>query len=137
MIDPRVAPPQDIRTLRQFGLLVGTLCAAMLGGLRPWILGKPLPAWPWLLGGVVVALSFLAPRALRQPYRGWMRLGHALGACNAVLILGGLFFLVLTPLAVAMRLAGRDRLGQRWDRGATSYRTVRGANAVGDMRRMF
>ena len=42
-------------------------------------------------------------------------------AVIGLLATGVLFFCVLTPLGLVLRLAGRDRLRLRLDRGAPSY----------------
>jgi len=60
-----------------------------------------------------VALGWRAPALLVHANRAWMALALALGAVTTRLILGALFFIVLTPLGVVRRLMGADPLGRR------------------------
>lgn len=62
---------------------------------------------------VLLVLAFLAPALLEAPRRAWMKLAHLLGTVNGFLFLSLLFFLVLTPLGVVLRLFGRDELRRR------------------------
>jgi hypothetical protein len=51
-----------------------------------------------------------------------MKIGHALGWINSRIILGILFFLMFAPVALVLRLFGKDMLRQRLDASATTYR---------------
>ncbi len=64
-------------------------------------------------GAVLLLLAAVAPALLAGPHRAWMRLARVLGAVNGFLFLSLLFFLVLTPLGVVLRLFGRDELKRR------------------------
>ena len=50
-----------------------------------------------------------------------MKFAHVLGWINTRLLLGLFFYLVMTPVALVLRLAGKDLLQQRLDRSAKSY----------------
>jgi hypothetical protein len=54
-----------------------------------------------------------------------MAFGELLGQLVSPVVLGIIFFAVLTPTAIAMRLFGRDAMCRRWDRDAPSYWTKR------------
>ena len=113
------------RQLREFGLVVGGLVLLFFSWLLPALHGHPLAIWPLWIGLPLVLLGLIAPRSLRQPYRGWMALGHGLGWINSHLILGLVYLLVLQPIALVMRLLGHDPLRRRWDPDASTYREVR------------
>jgi hypothetical protein len=55
-------------------------------------------------------------------YRAWMRLALLLSRITTPLVLGIVYFLVLTPTAVVMRLMGKDPMARRFDKNAKSYR---------------
>jgi hypothetical protein len=59
-----------------------------------------------------------------------MALGHALGWVNGRIVLGLVYWLVLQPIALVMRLCGHDPLRRRWDAQASTYREVRLAKPV-------
>lgn len=63
------------------------------------------------LGVIVITLSF--PRALRPLHKGWLYFGETLGRFVSPIVLGVIFFGLITPLAIALRLFGRDELHLR------------------------
>lgn len=130
------APPPSLRQLREFGLLIGTVFPVLLGWLLPALHGHPFREWTLWIGLPALALGIAWPRALAQPYRGWMALGHGLGWINSHLILGVVYVLVLQPIALLMRSLGHDPLRRRRDSAAASYREVRANHAV-NLRRIF
>jgi len=115
----------SIRQLREFGIVVGSLIMVFLGWLLPALHRHPPAIWPLWIGAPLFSLGLVAPRLLRQPYRAWMALGHALGWVNGHLILGLVYVVVLQPIALVMRLLGHDPLRRHWDPNATTYREVR------------
>lgn len=111
----------DVRGLREFGLTTGGILAALFGLFFPWLLARPVPRWPWVIAAILVAWALAAPASLRPVYRGWMKLGLLLGRITTPLIMGAVFFLVVTPMGIARRLLGKDTLARRFDEAA-SYR---------------
>ena len=109
------------RDLRIFGAL---LPVALLGLTYLVWVGSALPWVAYLGGGVAlsVTLGFWAMKAIRLPiYRAWLFLVSPLGRVLSVVVLAGVYYLVLTPLALVLRLAGRDALGRRKKSGVSSY----------------
>jgi hypothetical protein len=115
-------PPIDERGLRRFGLVTGAMFAGLFGLLFPWLLDRPIPAWPWTLFAVLAAMGLLTPRWLRPLYYGWMHAALWLSRFTTPVILGVAFFLVVTPIGLIMRAVGRDPMNRRWNRDADSYR---------------
>ncbi len=119
---PHPIPELDRKGLRQFGLLTGGLLAALFGLFFPWLLTTGLPLWPWLVGGILALWALVAPTSLRPVYRAWMRLALLLSRITTPLILGIVFFLVILPVALAIKVVGRDAMARRFDETTTSYR---------------
>ena len=100
------------KELRRFGFTVA-IPLALLGGIGLWRGHAVLPA---LLGGLALGLgglALLAPRLLRPVHKGWMRGAEALGWFNTRLLLGLVYYLVMTPIGLLLRLVGRDPLDRR------------------------
>jgi hypothetical protein len=53
--------------------------------------------------------------------RAWMKFGALLHAILNPIVLGAMYYLVITPFGVAMRLCGRDVLKRRLDHTTKSY----------------
>jgi len=91
------------------------------------------PLWPlhapnlyWLAGaGAWAAVALICPRLLAPLYKLWMKFGHVLGWINARIILGVVFFVMVTPIGLVMRLSGKDLLRMRSPKSA-SYWIQRG-----------
>jgi hypothetical protein len=75
---------------------------------RGW--NSRLVAVPLILGGILAAASVLAPRILAIPNRAWYQLGLILSKIVNPVVMGVLFFGLLTPIAMLMRRFGRDEL---------------------------
>jgi len=112
---------QDRRALRTFGITMAS-CLAVIGVLMYFVGHHPRRAlWTWIIGAAFFVLGFSAPRALREVHRVWMGLAFVLGWFVSRIILAILFYGIVTPIAVGMRLAGKDVLQEKIDRGATTY----------------
>lgn len=122
--DMVIPPALTRRQLREFGLVTGGMFAGLFGLLLPWLGGLRYPAWPWWIAAVLAAWALVSPDTLRPLHRLWMRVGHAMGRVTTPVILGAVFFLVITPMACVMRLAGRDPMARKFDENAESYRVA-------------
>jgi hypothetical protein len=107
------------RDLRKFGLTVGGVFA-LLGA---WFLFRHKPyAWPCLVPGLLLILFGLAaPSSLRTIYFAWMTLGMALGMVVTTVLLTLLFYLVVTPIGLIAKLAGKDFLSIKLNKASPSY----------------
>ncbi|MHB8973539.1 MAG: SxtJ family membrane protein [Pirellulaceae bacterium] len=116
--------PTD-RQLRQFAGLVipllAVLCATVLwwrssgGTASVWILILLSAAGLFALGGS------LRPALARPIYVGWMYAAYPIGWVIGHVVIGVVFFLVLTPIALVMRACGRDPLQRKFDATRASY----------------
>ncbi len=108
-----------MRTLVSFAL---TLAAgAGLFGLYAHFHGKPaLATNVWIAGGAAAALALVRPIG-RWLYVAWMGLGVALGMVTSPIILGILYLVLFTPVALAFRIAGRDKLRLKKDKSASYW----------------
>jgi hypothetical protein len=123
-------------TLRQFGLMVGGVF--LLIGLFPFVWRQdPVRMWAVGLGTLLVTMGLAAPGLLREPYRGWMFIGHILGWINTRIILGVLFYGIITPMGTIMKLTGRDPMRRGFAPDATTYRVTRQPRPASHMKHMF
>ncbi|MBF0141999.1 MAG: hypothetical protein HQL57_06905 [Magnetococcales bacterium] len=104
---------------RSFGL-VFTLFFTVIG-LVPLYEGKPPPWGILAVAGLFLATSLFRPSLLAPLNRLWTRFGLLLHRIVSPLVLGAIFFGVLTPTALLMRLTGKRPLDLRWEGRARSY----------------
>jgi len=83
---------------------------------------RDLPRW-WALGIAVVfaIIAIWKPALLAVLNRLWTKLGVLLGKVVSPIALGILFYGVITPIGIVMRLTGKDPLRLKFDSGADSY----------------
>lgn len=104
---------------RSFGLVF----AGVFLVVACWpLIDRELPRW-WALGIAVVfvVIAILKPVLLAGPNRLWLKFGLLLGQVVSPVALGILFYCVIAPIGVLVRLAGKDPLRLKLDSGAGSY----------------
>jgi hypothetical protein len=119
MLDLRRHLAASRKDLARFGLLFFAV-SGVLSGYLAW---KGSPAWPVAAIAAVIFLTLrlTMPMALRPLYVVWMALGSVLAWVNTRLILGVVFYLVLTPISLAQKLLGKDHMGLRIERPSPTY----------------
>jgi Saxitoxin biosynthesis operon protein SxtJ len=95
---------------RRFGFLIGLGLAAVAirGYFHSWSVGAVVGVLA--LGASFLLFAWLAPRRLAPLTAGWMRFGEILGRFVSPIVLGVIFFGIITPVAAATRMFGRDEL---------------------------
>ena len=111
---------------RSFGL---TFCAlSLIVAVAPlWRGGAPRP-WAMIAAAIFGVLALLWPAGLGPANRAWLALGLALHRVVSPVVLAAVFFLVVTPFGLAMRVLGaglKPRL--RPDPSLNTYWTQRDA----------
>ena len=104
---------------RAFGLVFAAVFAIV--ALYPLISHAPVRWWSVAVAAAFAVAAFAAPKALAPLNRLWMRLGALLHKIVSPIVLGFMFFLVITPTGWLMRLFRKDPLRLRFDGDAKSY----------------
>ncbi len=128
LVDINLRP--DESTLRKFGFiaLVGfalvallaylewAIFAAGLGGARIWVAASFAG-----LALLTTLFSLVLPRANLPIYVGLTLIALPIGLVLSYVIMGTIFYLVITPIGLALRCLGKDPLERRFLADATSY----------------
>ena len=104
---------------RSFGLVFAFLFAAV--GFLPLLSGRGVRSWALLIGALFLATALFAPTILEPLSRLWMKFGLLLHRLISPVALGVMFFLVITPIGLIMRMLGKDPLRLKSDHSAQSY----------------
>ena len=104
---------------RSFGF-VFTVVFAVVGAL-PLLDGEFVRWWAFVVAGLFLAVSLFVPRLLKPLNKLWFRFGLLLHKIVTPVIMGLLFFTTITPIALFIRLTGKDPLRLRFDPDAKSY----------------
>jgi hypothetical protein len=110
--------PADLRT---FGRLL-PLFVALAGAVVALRTGSTTAAaGVWLAGGGL-SLVYAAVAASRRPvFLAWTRATYPIGWTVSRLVMGVVFYLVVTPVGLLVRRFGRDPLARTFDGAAASY----------------
>jgi len=115
----RIEKPKTLSELRSFGLTM----ALILGGISIYTLfNQSQLGLLWITVTVFFGtLGLLAPAALRPIEKGWIKLGELMGMVVTPIVMGVMFFGIITPIGLLMRAIGKDLLDQKIDKGATTH----------------
>ena len=113
--------PSD-QELRQFAgiwfpLACGVICYFIFQATGAWY-------WPALLGSIATILAvtaFLIPAVAQRLFVAWMMAAFPIGWTVSHVLLGLIYFLLITPLGLVMRWCGRDALGRKFEPQRASY----------------
>jgi len=124
------------KQLRSFGFTVGGIFALI--ALWPLIIRAEDPRW-WsvVVAGCLVIPAVVFPRSLVWVHKGWMAAGHVLGWINTRIILGAVFYLIVTPIGVFRRWLGKDPMGRQLRPDLDSYRVIRKPRPASHLTRQY
>ena len=113
----------DRRQIRQFAAIWIVFFAA-LGGLA-WIRGQSV-FWSALFGCVAAIglVEYFRPGFMRPIYLAWMYVAFPIGWIISHLLLLAVYYLILTPTGLVMRLFGYDPMRKHFDATAKTYWTA-------------
>lgn len=104
---------------RTFGLVLGV--AFMIVGVFPVLHGNPPRLWAIIIGAVLWILAVAIPGVLHRANVYWSEFGLLLNRIVSPVVMGLLFFAVVTPIALLFRGLGNDPLRRKRDPAAASY----------------
>lgn len=109
----------SMKKLREFGLLVGGVFAVL--GILFWWRGRAHFPFFLLPGVLLVILGLVAPAILKPLQKVWMTLAILMGWVMTRLIISVVFYLAITPIALILRITGKDLLDLKLEPEKTSY----------------
>jgi Saxitoxin biosynthesis operon protein SxtJ len=109
----------DPSEIRRFGLFVALFFGILLG-IALW---RHRPFLSYALGALFfcgLGFAFL-PGFLSPVYGRWLKIAHAIGKVNTLVLLTLAYYLVITPAALVKRVLGGKPLPVEPDKAAVSY----------------
>ena len=124
------------KELRHSGLLVGAVFTVI--GLWPLVFrGEPLRLWAIGIGGLLISCGGVCPSVSAPIHKGWMWVGHILGWVNTRILLGIVFYALVTPIGLVFRLMGKDTMRQAFAESSATYRVARSPRPHSHMKYQF
>lgn len=109
------------KDLNLFGLLFLAFWA-LVGGIAWWRFDAPVVArYMWAIAAIVTFVHYAVPPVRRYVFLGWSYATYPLGWVVMHVILGIVFYLVITPIGLIMRAAGKDPMNRKPDPQANTY----------------
>lgn len=109
----------DIKTVKQFGFILSAILFVL--GIIAFFRGHHQYKFEWPLALLFFSLSLMIPRFLVFIYRPWMMVAEVISWVVLRVILGILFYLILSPVNWVMSFLKKDILDQKLDPKATTY----------------
>jgi hypothetical protein len=105
---------------RNFGFVFTVFFAVV--GILPWFgENNEIFGWAIITSGVFLTFSVVKPDFLSPLNKIWTKFGLLLQKIVNPVVLGAMFFLLLAPFGLAMRLMGKDLLSLKLEKGIASY----------------
>ena len=119
-----IAATETPKALRDFGLIMAVMLIVMFGVVFPWLFSFATPYWPFIAAFVFAVVALLKPMLLAPVNRIWLKLSIVLGWINTRLIMGLMFFFLIVPMGLVLRLLGKDPLSNEILKDVKSYRII-------------
>ncbi len=119
---------------KSFGILFGIVF--LLISLWPLFSSNNLRLWALTISLIFFIITFLKPEILKPLNSIWIKFGEILGKVVAPIVMGIVFFVVLTPISLIVRAFGKDLLGLKITDKKNSY-WIRRKKDVGTMDKQF
>ena len=108
-----------ISSNRSFGIVF--FVVFLLVALYPLINGHDLRLWSLLLSLIFLILGLINSKILTPLNKIWFKFGVFLGKVISPLIMGVIFFIVVTPIGLIMRALGKDVLNLKYNKNKTYW----------------
>ncbi len=131
---------EDIQTkddLRKFGLTLAGAFTVILGLVPPLLFDMSWHIWPFALTSGLALWAVVAPASLQLFFTLWMKLALAINAVTSRIILGLVFYVMITPMGLAMRWISGDPMKRKFDPEIKSYRVTPKAKRYKNMETPF
>ena len=103
-----------ISSNRSFGIVFFIIF--LLIALYPLLKGNDLRIWSLVISFIFLALGLINSKILTPLNRLWFKFGLLLGRFISPLIMGIIFFIVVTPTGIIMRLFKKDLLNLKYNK---------------------
>ena len=108
-----------ISSNRNFGIVF--FIVFLLVAVYPILKGNDIRIWSLLISFVFLILGLINSKLLTPLNKLWFKFGLLLGKIVTPLIMGFIFFIVVTPIGILMRLLRKDLLNLKYNEKKTYW----------------
>ncbi len=124
---------EKIGSNRSFGILFFVVFAII--AIWPLMNDEVIRIWPIPISFIFLVLGLLNSKLLNPLNLVWIKFGELLGRVIAPLVMAAIYFIIVTPIGLFMRLIGKDLLNTKFLKNK-SYWIKREKN-ISSMKRQF
>ena len=115
-----------------FGILL--FLFSLIVGLYPLISNEPIKIWSIILCSIFLIITIIRPNLFSFLNKLWIKFGILLGKIILPIVMGIVFFFVVTPIGIVVRVLKKDVMGLK--SRDTSY-WINREDKVQSMRKQF
>ena len=104
---------------RSFGIVF--FIFFLIIAIYPLLNDNPMRLWSLIIGLIFLLLGIINSKILTPLNILWMKFGMFLGVFISPIIMGIIFFLVVTPTGLIMRLLGKDVLNLKYNKNKSYW----------------
>ena len=118
---------------KSFGILF--FIVFLLIAIWPVLESESIRVWSLAISIIFLVLGIINSKILSPLKKGWIKLGEILGKVVAPVVMGFIYFVVITPIGVLMRLFGKDLLNIKFNKNKSYW--IKRAKDINTMKRQF
>ena len=118
---------------RSFGIIF--FIVFLLISFWPIMDGQALRVWSLVISLIFLILGILNSKILTPFNLAWIKLGEILGRFIAPIIMAVIYFLIVTPIGLLMRIIGKDLLNIKFSQNSSYW--IKREKKLGPMKRQF
>ena len=118
---------------KSFGILFFLIFLAI--GIWPILNSEDPRIWSIIISLIFLVLGLLNSRILKPLKHVWIKFGEILGKIIAPIVMAVVFFIILTPTGLLLRLFGKDLLKTKPSKGSSYW--IRRSKDIGSMKKQF
>ena len=124
---------KKVNSNRSFGIVF--FIVFLIISFWPSIEGQSLRIWSLAVALIFLVLGLLNSKLLSPFNIIWVKFGEALGRIIAPIVMFIIYFVILTPIGLFMRLIGKDLLNTKFTNNKTYW--IKREKNIGSMKRQF
>ena len=124
----------NISSNRNFGLVF--FIVFLIISFWPLTNIESIRVWSIIISLIFLILGLLNSKLLTPLNKIWFKFGMILGGVVAPIVMGIIFFSVVTPIGIIMKITGKDLLNKKYNKKKKTY-WIKRNQSMGTMKRQF